>query len=178
MLVKLESVYNTFFFLEDLCLTRGKGPQSVDLTDRTDSFIQVIATSVSTGLLAADKSVTELVNLIKDPLTKQNVALSIGLQIEPQFADTVTTEVEVIEVIAEDAETPSEPVVTGGVEDESDDETAEEADPFADLLEGTVKAVTAKIKNADLTEEQKAQVSELEKKGKNRSAVLSAINEA
>lgn len=178
MLVKLKSVYNTFFFLEDLCLTRGKEPQAVDLTDRTDSFIQVIATSVSTGLLAADKSVTELVNIIKDPLIKHNLALAIGVQVDSVFADTATAEIEVIEVITETTETPIEPVATDSVEELSDEETADEADPFADLLEGTVKAVTAKIKNADLTEEQKAQVSELEQKGKNRSAVLSAINEA
>ncbi len=179
MLVNLESVYNTFFFLEDLCLTRGQRPHPVDLTDRTDSFIQVIATSISTGLLAADKSVTEIVESIIDPVTRQNVALSLGVKVESIFSDTVTAEVEVIEVIEEVAEeaNPSIEADTDGAEKEPEEE-AEQVDPFGDILEGSAKAIAAKIKNADLTEEQKAQLLELEKNGKSRSAVLSIINEA
>lgn len=176
MLVKLESVYNTFFFLEDICIQRGKGPQEIDLSTRPDSFIKTIGISVSTGLLSADKPVVEIVGCIKDKLVKDNTLQFLGYPVEAEIVETVTAEVEIVEEVET---TVAEEAPAEKVEDESiDDESEPEVDPLKEILEGTNKIVVAKIKNAGLTTEQKAEIAELEKQGRNRAAVLSAIDEA
>ena len=168
MKISLETVYNGFFFLEDLSLVKGKPATEVDLSDKSDSFIKTIAIGVSIGTLRSNVGVKQIINLIQNKRIRLELLSSLlGETIEEELSitETVTAEVEIVESIQEDI--PS-------TEDEDQDEPV---DPFAEILDGSNKTVIAKIKNACLTEEQKSKLIELEVANRNRVAILNAIKE-
>ena len=91
---------------------------------------------------------------------------------KPACNDTITVVEAEVEAEPEIVEEIKEVVI----EDSQNEE--EEKGLLIDLLDGTIKQVTAKIRAAELSDEQRLELIELEEANKNRAIVIAAINEA
>lgn len=169
MIINLKLLRSAFFFLGDLCLTKNGNMESVNLDDKEDSFKKSLALSIHSGVLESDLSIAEIASSIKDLPVRIDLQRALGL---PE---------DVIEVVAKTEEVKTENIPS---EDKSAQEDIVKEDKTEDdkgidvLLSGSVKQVLAKLKEANLSDEEKLELMSIEESGKNRSIVIAAINEA
>ncbi len=170
MIINLQLLRSAFFFLGELCLSKNGDPVDVDISNKDDGFIKSIALSIRSGVLNTDADISDIVKHIKDLPSRIELQRILGL-----------TE-DVIEVVADSVEVISD-LFDGdeGTETETETETEEEKQQEKDissLLSGPIKQVVLKIKEANLSDEEKIELISIEEANKNRSIVIAAINEA
>lgn len=159
MIINLQLLRSAFFFLGDLCLSKNGDPVDVDISNKDDGFIKSIALSVRSGVLDTDANISDIVKHIKDLPSRIELQRILGLAED------------VIEVVADSVE------VVVDLFDGDEKEEQQEKD-ISSLLSGTVKQVVLKIKEANLSDEEKIELISIEEANKNRSIVIAAINEA
>lgn len=168
MIINLQLLRSAFFFLGELCLSKNGDPVDVDISNKDDGFIKSIALSIRSGVLNTDADISDIVKHIKDLPSRIELQRAIGL---PE---------DVIEVVADSVEVISD-LFDGDEETETETETEEEKQQEKDissLLSGPIKQVVLKIKEANLSDEEKIELISIEEANKNRSIVIAAINEA
>lgn len=168
MIIDVNLLRSTFYFLEDLTLTKNSGPQSVDISSKNDAFIRALALGIKAGTLESNIELEDLAKYVKDIPTRVGLQRVLGL-IEDKVIEVVAEViVDAIEDIAEAASDVAETV--------SDFFGEEEVD-IQELLSGTNKQVLSKIKDATLTPEQIKELENTESQNKNRAIILAAIKE-
>lgn len=168
MIIDVNLLRSTFYFLEDLTLTKNSGPQSVDISSKNDAFIRALALGIKAGTLESNIELEDLAKYVKDIPTRVGLQRVLGL-IEDKVIEVVAEViVDAIEDIAEAASDVAETV--------SDFFEEEEVD-IQELLSGTNKQVLSKIKDATLTPEQIKELENTESQNKNRAIILAAIKE-
>ena len=168
MIIDVNLLRSTFYFLEDLTLTKNSGPQSVDISSKNDAFIRALALGIKAGTLESNIELEDLAKYVKDIPTRVGLQRVLGL-IEDKVIEVVAEViVDAIEDIAEAASDVAETV--------SDFFGEEEVD-VQELLSGTNKQVLSKIKDATLTPEQIKELENTESQNKNRAIILAAIKE-
>ncbi len=171
MIISINLIRTTFFFIEDVTLIKGAGPVDIDISTRSDMFINAICAALRSNIVEANIEIQDLVRCIKDISFRVSCQRNFGLT--PDTITVVEAEVEVeVEAEPEIVEETKEVVI----EDSQNEE--EEKGLLIDLLDGTIKQVTAKIRTAELSDEQRLELIELEEANKNRAIVIAAINEA
>lgn len=168
MIIDVNLLRSTFYFLEDLTLTKNSGPQSVDISSKNDAFIRALALGIKAGTLESNIELEDLAKYVKDIPTRVGLQRVLGL-IEDKVIEVVAEViVDTIEDIAEAASDVAETV--------SDFFGEEEVD-IQELLSGTNKQVLSKIKDVTLTPEQIKELENTESQNKNRAIILAAIKE-
>lgn len=165
MIISINLIRTTFFFIEDVTLIKGTGPVDIDISTRSDMFINAICAALRSNIVEANIEIQDLVRCIKDISFRVSCQRNFGLTPDTISVVEVEAEPEIVEEIKE--------VV---IEDSQNEE--EEKGLLIDLLDGTIKQVTAKIRTAELSDEQRLELIELEEANKNRAIVIAAINEA
>lgn len=166
MIINLKLLRSAFFFLGDLCLAKNGNMESVNLDDKEDSFKKSLALSIHSGVLESDVGISDIVNSIKDLPIRIDLQRAIGL---PE---------DVIEIVVDTKEIKIESTVEESKHTEEIISTSDDNKNLEYLLTGSVKQVVAKIKEANLGDEEKLELMSIEESGKNRSIVIAAINEA
>lgn len=164
MIINLQLLRSAFFFLGELCLSKNGDPVDVDISNKDDGFIKSIALSIRSGVLNTDADISDIVKHIKDLPSRIELQRILGLAED------------VIEVVADSAEVISD-LFDGDEEAETEEEKQQEKD-ISSLLSGSIKQVVLKIKEANLSDEEKIELISIEEANKNRSIVIAAINEA
>lgn len=165
MIISINLIRTTFFFIEDVTLIKGTGPVDIDISTRSDMFINAICAALRSNIVEANIEIQDLVRCIKDIPFRVSCQRNFGLTPDTISVVEVEAEPEIVEEIKE--------VVIENLQDEK-----EEKGLLIDLLDGTIKQVTAKIRTAELSDEQRLELIELEEANKNRAIVIAAINEA
>ena len=168
MIINLQLLRSAFFFLGELCLSKNGDPVDVDISNKDDGFIKSIALSIRSGVLNTDADISDIVKHIKDLPSRIELQRILGLAED------------VIEVVADSVEVISD-LFDGDEETETETETEEEKQQEKDissLLSGPIKQIVLKIKEANLSDEEKIELISIEEANKNRSIVIAAINEA
>jgi hypothetical protein len=168
MIINLQLLRSAFFFLGELCLSKNGDPVDVDLSNKDDGFIKSIALSIRSGVLNTDADISDIVKHIKDLPSRIELQRILGL-----------TE-DVIEVVADSVEVISD-LFDGDEETETEtaiEEEKQQEKDISSLLSGPIKQVVLKIKEANLSDEEKIELISIEEANKNRSIVIAAINEA
>ena len=160
MIINLQLLRSAFFFLGELCLSKNGDPVDVDISNKDDGFIKSIALSIRSGVLNTDADISDIVKHIKDLPSRIELQRILGLAED------------VIEVIADSVE-----VIVDLFDGDKEEEKQQEKD-ISSLLSGPVKQVVLKIKEANLSDEEKIELISIEEANKNRSIVIAAINEA
>lgn len=169
MIINLKLVRSNFYFLDDLTLVKNADPVPIDLLSKPDSFIQAIFLSLRSGIIDADIEAIDLVRFIKDIPTRISLQRSYGFEVDSiEVVQKTVAEVEP-EVAVEDV------AVDSGDEDEK--EESESKRVLEDILTGSNKQVLTKIKDANLSEDEKVALVKLEQDNKNRAIIIAAINE-
>lgn len=170
MKITVQLTRSTFYFLEDISLTKG-GITQIDMDNRSDSFISSLVASIKGGILEADIGVEDLICMVKDNYTRLGLKVRYGLDADEK--DLVIKEEAEAVIISVDEKT-----------DEVDEAVSEEAEPEAPvevdlqkILAGSAKNVLASIKNDGLTDEQLESMLELEKANKGRAMIIAALTE-
>lgn len=166
MIISINLIRTTFFFIEDVTLIKGAGPVDIDISTRSDMFINAICAALKSNIVEANIEIQDLVRCIKDISFRVSCQRNFG--ITPDTIAVVEAEAEVEPEIVEEIK---EVVI-------EDSQNEEEKGLLIDLLDGTIKQVTAKIRTAELSDEQRLELIELEEANKNRAIVIAAINEA
>lgn len=164
MIINLQLLRSAFFFLGELCLSKNGDPVDVDISNKDDGFIKSIALSIRSGVLNTDADISDIVKHIKDLPSRIELQRILGLAED------------VIEVVADSVEVISD-LFDGDEETETEEEKQQEKD-ISSLLSGPIKQVVLKIKEANLSDEEKIELISIEEANKNRSIVIAAINEA
>lgn len=164
MIINLQLLRSAFFFLGELCLSKNGDPVDVDISNKDDGFIKSIALSIRSGVLNTDADISDIVKHIKDLPSRIELQRILGLAED------------VIEVVADSVEVISD-LFDGDEETEAEEEKQQEKD-ISSLLSGPIKQVVLKIKEANLSDEEKIELISIEEANKNRSIVIAAINEA
>lgn len=166
MIINLQLLRSAFFFLGELCLSKNGDPVDVDISNKDDGFIKSIALSIRSGVLNTDADISDIVKHIKDLPSRIELQRILGLAED------------VIEVVADSVEVISD-LFDGDeeTETETEEEKQQEKD-ISSLLSGPIKQVVLKIKEANLSDEEKIELISIEEANKNRSIVIAAINEA
>lgn len=159
MIINLQLLRSAFFFLGELCLSKNGDPVDVDISNKDDGFIKSIALSIRSGVLNTDADISDIVKHIKDLPSRIELQRILGLAED------------VIEVVADSVE------VISDLFDGDEEEEQQEKD-ISSLLSGPIKQVVLKIKEANLSDEEKIELISIEEANKNRSIVIAAINEA
>lgn len=159
MIINLQLLRSAFFFLGELCLSKNGDPVDVDISNKDDGFIKSIALSIRSGVLNTDADISDIVKNIKDLPSRIELQRILGLAED------------VIEVVADSVE------VISDLFDGDEEEEQQEKD-ISSLLSGPIKQVVLKIKEANLSDEEKIELISIEEANKNRSIVIAAINEA
>lgn len=167
MIINLKLVRSNFYFLDDLTLVKNADPVPIDLLSKPDSFIQAIFLSLRSGIIDADIEAIDLVRFIKDIPTRISLQRSYGFEIDS---------VEVVQKTVEDIE-PEVAVEDVIVNSGNEDEKEESERVLDDILTGSNKQVLTKIKDANLSEDEKVALVKLEQDNKNRAIIIAAINE-
>jgi hypothetical protein len=169
MIISINLIRTTFFFIEDVTLIKGAGPVDIDISTRSDMFINAICAALRSNIVEANIEIQDLVRCIKDIPFRVSCQRNFGLTPDTISVVEVEAEVEAEPEIVEEIKE----VVIENLQDEK-----EEKGLLIDLLDGTIKQVTAKIRTAELSDEQRLELIELEEANKNRAIVIAAINEA
>ena len=166
MIINLQLLRSAFFFLGELCLSKNGDPVDIDISNKDDGFIKSIALSIRSGVLNTDADISDIVKNIKDLPSRIELQRILGLAED------------VIEVVADSVEVISD-LFDGDeeTETETEEEKQQEKD-ISSLLSGPIKQVVLKIKEANLSDEEKIELISIEEANKNRSIVIAAINEA
>lgn len=172
MIINVKLIRSTFFFLDEVTLKKGEDPTELDISQRSDGFIKSILLALKSGILEADIEMEDLIRFIKDIPTRIEAQRFLGI---PEDIIEVKAHVE---VDAEDAVEAVEPVEDVVEDKGTDNEEGQKEGVLSDHLEGNVKQVVAKLRQAKLSDEQKIELISIEEAGKNRSIVIAAINEA
>lgn len=165
MIISINLIRTTFFFIEDVTLIKGTGPVDIDISTRSDVFINAICAALRSNIVEANIEIQDLVRCIKDIPFRVSCQRNFGLTPDTISVVEVEAEPEIVEEAKE--------VVIKDSQNEK-----EEKGLLIDLLDGTIKQVTAKIRTAELSDEQRLELIELEEANKNRAIVIAAINEA
>ena len=160
MIINLQLLRSAFFFLGELCLSKNGDPVDVDISNKDDGFIKSIALSIRSGVLDTDADISDIVKNIKDLPSRIELQRILGLAED------------IIEVVADSVE-----VIVDLFDGDEEEEKQQEKD-ISSLLSGPVKQVVLKIKEANLSDEEKIELISIEEANKNRSIVIAAINEA
>lgn len=169
MIISINLIRTTFFFIEDVTLIKGAGPVDIDISTRSDMFINAICAALRSNIVEANIEIQDLVRCIKDISFRVSCQRNFGLT-----PDTIT-------VVEAEVEVEAEPEIVEEIKEvviEDSQNEKEEKGLLIDLLDGTIKQVTAKIRTAELSDEQRLELIELEEANKNRAIVIAAINEA
>lgn len=168
MIISINLIRTTFFFIEDVTLIKGAGPVDIDISTRSDMFINAICAALRSNIVEANIEIQDLVRCIKDISFRVSCQRNFGLT-----PDTIT-------VVEAEVEVEAEPEIVEEIKEVviEDSQNEEEKGLLIDLLDGTIKQVTAKIRTAELSDEQRLELIELEEANKNRAIVIAAINEA
>lgn len=165
MIISISLVRKTFFFIEDITVVKGSGAVDIDITNRSDVFINAICMAIRSNTIEANIDIQDLVKYIRDVGFRIVCQKNLGLT-----PDTVA----VVEAVVEQTAIEDNEVI----EDVENEEERKEEGLLIDLLNGNIKQVTAKIRSAELSDEQRLELIELEEANKNRAIVIAAINEA
>lgn len=170
MKITVQLTRSTFYFLEDVSLTKG-GITQVDMDNRSDSFISSLVASIKGGILEADIGVEDLICMVKDNYTRLGLKIRYGLDADEKDL-TIKEEAEAV-VISVDEKINE---VDEAVSEEAEPEAPAEVD-LQKILAGSAKNVLASIKNDGLTNEQLESMLELEKANKGRAMIIAALTE-
>ncbi|RLA68504.1 MAG: hypothetical protein DRQ78_00010 [Epsilonproteobacteria bacterium] len=161
MKIKLSLIDKNFFFLGDFNMVKGE-EQEVDLADKPDTFIASIASSIAVGILKSETTHNVLVGLIKEEDYRSSMARKLRvdlnktqdlIEVKPVITNIEVEEVEEVEKVEEDYN-----------------------EYLYSLLLGSNRSVSTKIKEADLSDEDKEALLESEKNGKNRAVVKKLLS--
>lgn len=170
MKITVQLTRSTFYFLEDVSLTKG-GITQVDMDNRSDSFISSLVASIKGGILEADIGVEDLICMVKDNYTRLGLKVRYGLEADEK--DLVIKEEAEAVIISVDEKTDE---IDEAVNEEAEQEAPVEVD-LQKILAGSAKNVLASIKNDGLTDEQLESMLELEKANKGRAMIIAALTE-
>jgi len=167
MKINVSLIDKTFFFLEGLNISKGKGVEVVDLDNKSDSFYSSLASSIGFGILKSDMPHGDIVRLIRNEDLRESVAkrlkVDLSKKIEEKIIDVIETDVEIVRIETEEPITESIP---------------EEVDEiFKNILKGTNKIVSNRLKDLDLSEEDRVGLLDMEKEGKNRVVIKRLLGE-
>ena len=176
MLIKITLLKKAFFFLEGLNLKKADGEVEVDLSDKSDSFKATIARSIVSGILTSDADPAEIVELVENELFKSNLKGDVTNISDTSFSDEIETVAEVVAVEVEEEESEDEEAEEAEESEFEDAPSVEEIDEalgedISEILKGTNKSVSNKIRNADLSADDKAALLAIEKDGRNRTVI-------
>jgi hypothetical protein len=193
MEIKIRLVHGAFIFIDDFSIKRSDGDVKINLDGKPDAFLRTVATSIACGVLQSETAAIQVIELIKNGKLRQSTANSIGLNSSNGFEDIIESEVEILEVELEQEEEVE-------IEDETDEEEDEEVEvedeivpadklpqdstldsedeELKKLLVGNAKIVNRKLKSARLTEDQKEKLVTIESDTRNRTTIITAIQEA
>lgn len=176
MLIKITLLKKAFFFLEGLNLKKADGEVEVDLSDKSDSFKATIARSIVSGILTSDADPAEIVELVENELFKSNLKGDVTNISDTSFSDEIETVAEVVAVEVEEEESEDEEAEEAEESESEDAPSVEEIDEalgedISEILKGTNKSVSNKIRNADLSADDKAALLAIEKDGRNRTVI-------
>ncbi len=170
MKITVQLTRSTFYFLEDISLTKG-GITQIDMDNRSDSFISSLVASIKGGILEADIGVEDLICMVKDNYTRLGLKVRYGLEADEK--DLVIKEEAEAVIISVDEKTDE---IDEAVNEEAEQEAPVEVD-LQKILAGSAKNVLASIKNDGLTDEQLESMLELEKANKGRAMIIAALTE-
>jgi hypothetical protein len=173
MKITVQLTRSTFYFLEDVSLTKG-GITQVDMDNRSDSFISSLVASIKGGILEADIGVEDLICMVKDNYTRLGLKIRYGLDADEKDL-AIKEEAEAV-VISVDEKIDEVDEVDEAVSEEVEPEAPAEVD-LQKILAGSAKNVLASIKNDGLTDEQLESMLELEKANKGRAMIIAALTE-
>lgn len=166
MKITVQLTRSTFYFLEDVSLTKG-GITQVDMDNRSDSFISSLVASIKGGILEADIGVEDLICMVKDNYTRLGLKVRYGLDADEKDL-AIKEEAEAVIISIDEADET--------VGEEAEQEAPVEVD-LQKILAGSAKNVLASIKNDGLTDEQLESMLELEKANKGRAMIIAALTE-
>ena len=167
MKITVQLTRSTFYFLEDIALSKG-GITTVEIDNRSDSFLSSLIASIHGGILEADIGIEDLISMIKDNYTRLGLKVRYGFDADEKDL-RIKEEAEAVIVSVEEAPESDEA-------DESPAPEASEVD-LEKILSGSAKSVLAAIKNDGLTDEQLGSMLELEKANKGRAMIIAALTE-
>lgn len=162
MKIKASLVHRTFLFIESYALSKMDGEVEIDLADKSDLFKKVLVLSIIGGSVVSNVDYKDILETIKDNNLKLALKLSFGLIPATAFEDVQDAPVEVLEAVVEDI-----PV----------EDTADKFAYLESLLEGSNKDIARKLKEANLTDEEKAALIAKEAAGKDRNGIKILIKE-
>ena len=166
MKITVQLTRSTFYFLEDVSLTKG-GITQIDMDNRSDSFISSLVASIKGGILEADIGVEDLICMVKDNYTRLGLKVRYGLDADEKDL-AIKEEAEAVIISIDEADET--------VGEEAEQEAPVEVD-LQKILAGSAKNVLASIKNDGLTDEQLESMLELEKANKGRAMIIAALTE-
>lgn len=166
MKITVQLTRSTFYFLEDVSLTKG-GITQVDMDNRSDGFISSLVASIKGGILEADIGVEDLICMVKDNYTRLGLKVRYGLDTDEKDL-AIKEEAEAVIISIDEADET--------VGEEAEQEAPVEVD-LQKILAGSAKNVLASIKNDGLTDEQLESMLELEKANKGRAMIIAALTE-
>ena len=166
MKIKLSLIDKNFFFLDGLNIVKGQ-EEEVDLADKADTFIASIASSIAVGILKSETTHSVLIGLIKEDSYREVMARRLRVDLN-KTQDVIKTKPVITNIEVEEVE-----------EVELSPELEVVEDPDKDLhtlLLGSNRSVSTKLKAADLSNEDKDKLLEVEKNGKNRAVVKKILS--
>lgn len=177
MKITIELIEKTFFFLDNINISRADGVVEIDLSKQTDNVCAKIAAAVAVGIIKSNTQIQKIIHAIENAEVKAETLEQLGftqptqsLEINDEVVSKpevieVVTEVEVDEVAVEEVETVAEAEVEVVITDEE----------LSALLQGANRSVTSQIRAAKLSDEDSARLLELETEGKDRATVKKVI---
>ena len=166
MKIKLSLIDKNFFFLDGLNIVKGE-EQEIDLAGQSDTFIASIASSIAVGILKSETTHSVLIGLIKENNYREVMARRLRVDLS-KTQDVIETKPVITNIVVEEIPEP-EPEVEEAPKDTNDEE-------LYSLLKGSNRSVSSKIKDADLSSEDKSKLLKAEEDGRNRAVVKKLLS--
>ncbi|RLA67211.1 MAG: hypothetical protein DRQ78_03045 [Epsilonproteobacteria bacterium] len=168
MKIKLSLIDKNFFFLDGLNIVKGE-EQEIDLAGQSDTFIASIASSIAVGILKSETTHSVLIGLIKENNYREVMARRLRVDLS-KTQDVIETKPVITNIVVEEIPEPEpEPEVEEAPKDTNDEE-------LYSLLKGSNRSVSSKIKDADLSSEDKSKLLKAEEDGRNRAVVKKLLS--
>jgi len=179
MKITIELIEKTFFFLDNINISRADGVVEIDLSEQTDNVCAKIAAAVAVGIIKSNTQIQKIIHAIENAEIKAETLEQLGFTQPTQsleINDEVVSKPEVIEVAVEvEADEVAVEIVEAEVEAEIEVEAVITDEELNELLQGANRAVTSQIRAAKLSDEDSARLLALETEGKNRATVKKVI---
>jgi hypothetical protein len=154
MNLEINFIDRGYFFVDEVALSPAKRETTIEnFEKKSDSFICTILGATLMGRLTLSEEFKEIVNLLRDPDTKKTMAKKANVEITESRSISVNN-------------TTPVPI---------DDAPPEVVDTLSALLQGSIKKVVENLGNVKLAKEEIEKLINLERDGKNRSAIKAVL---